>query len=153
MKKGIDYIGITASYLAHDGEGNFVMTLRGENCRDEQGVWDFGGGGIDFGDSAVKTIIKEIKEELDADVKNEDVHFLGYRDLFREQEGQETHWVSLQFIVQVNREHVKNNEPHKFDDIGWFRLDELPNNIHSTAHPMLEKFQAEIKEIAHSFPA
>lgn len=146
MEKGIDYIGVTASYLAHDGEGNVVMTLRGKNCRDEQGVWDFGGGGIEFGDSAVETIMKEIKEELDADVLPKDIHFMGYRDLFRKHEGQKTHWLSLQFIVQVSRNQVKNNEPHKFDDIGWFRIDNLPTLVHSTALPLLEEFDDRIKE-------
>ncbi len=59
MKKGIDYIGVTASYLAHDGNGRYVMTKRGQNCRDEQGTWDFGGGGVDLGDSVEETIIKK----------------------------------------------------------------------------------------------
>lgn len=109
-------------------------------------MWDFGGGGIDFGDSAVETIIKELKEELDVDVQETDVHFLGYRDLFREHEGQKTHWLSLQFIVQVDRNQVKNNEPHKFDDVGWFRLDDLPEALHSTARPLLKEFGEKIQK-------
>lgn len=139
MKKGIDYIGVTASYLAHDGNGKYVMTLRGANCRDEQGTWDFGGGGVDMGDSVEETIIKEVKEELDADVL--EMEFLGYRDLFREHEGEKTHWVSFQFLVRVDPGQVKNNEPHKFDDVRWVTLDNLPEPLHSTAIPMLEKFK------------
>lgn len=144
MKKGIDYIGITASYLAHDGQGNYVMTLRGKNCRDEQGCWDFGGGGVDLGDTVKETVIKEIKEELDADVI--EMSFMGYRDLFREHEGQKTHWVSMQFLVQINRAQVKNNEPHKFDDVQWFRLDNLPTPLHSTAQPLLDEFKDKIPD-------
>jgi len=139
MKKGIDYIGVTASYLAHDGQGNYVMTKRGQNCRDEQGTWDFGGGGVDLSDSVEETIIKEVKEELDADIL--EMEFLGYRDLFREHEGEKTHWVSFQFLVRVNPDQVKNGEPHKFDDVQWFTLDNLPSPLHSTAIPMLEKFK------------
>jgi 8-oxo-dGTP pyrophosphatase MutT (NUDIX family) len=138
MKKGIDYIGVTASYLAHDGKGNYVMTKRGDNCRDEQGCWDFGGGGVDMGDSVEETIIKEVKEELCADII--EMEFLGYRDLFREMSGEKTHWVSFQFLVRVSPEQVKNGEPHKFDDVQWFTLDNLPSPLHSTALPMLEKF-------------
>ena len=139
MKKGIDYIGVTASYLAHDGNGRYVMTKRGQNCRDEQGTWDFGGGGVDLGDSVEETIVKEVKEELDADVL--EMEFLGYRDLFREHEGEKTHWVSFQFLVRVDPVQVKNGEPHKFDDVQWFTLDNLPSPLHSTAIPMLEKFK------------
>lgn len=139
MRKGIDYIGVTASYLAHDGEGNYVMSLRGKNCRDEQGRWDFGGGGVDLGDSVEATIIKEVKEELDADVL--EMKFMGYRDLFREHEGEKTHWISMQFIVRVDPAQVKNNEPHKFDDVAWFKLDNLPSPLHSTALSLLEEFK------------
>lgn len=142
MKKGIDYIGVTASYLAHDGEGNYVMTKRGKNCRDEHGCWDFGGGGVDLGDTVEETIIKEVKEELDADVL--EIKFLGYLDIFREQEGQKTHWISMEFLVRVDPSQVKNNEPHKFDDIAWVRLDNLPTPLHSMTPLSLEKFKDQL---------
>jgi 8-oxo-dGTP diphosphatase len=144
MKKGFDYIGVTASYLAHDGQGNYVMTKRGQNCRDEQDTWDFGGGGVDFGDTVEETIVKEIKEELDADVLN--LEFLGYRDMFREIEGQQSHWVSFQFLVEVDREQVKNNEPHKFDAVEWFHLDALPEPLHSQAPLILEEFKDKLPQ-------
>ena len=142
MKKGVDHIGITASYLAHNGSRRYVMTKRGQNCRDEQGTWDFGGGSIEMGDTVEETIIKEIKEELDADVL--EMNFLGYRDMFREMNGEKTHWIALQFLVHVNAMQVKNNEPHKFDDVQWFTLDNLPNPLHSSALQILEKFKTKI---------
>ena len=40
-------------------------------------------------------------------------------------------WLALDFKVLVDREKVKNGEPHKFEEIGWFKLDNLPTPMHS----------------------
>jgi len=129
MKKGEDYIGISVTYLCHDGNGNFVFNKRGVNCRDEQGKWDIGGGAVDFGDSLEQTLRKEIKEEYCTDVI--DFEFLGYRDVFRENNGKKTHWLGMDFKVLVDKDKVANGEPHKLDAVEWFRLDNLPSPVHS----------------------
>jgi 8-oxo-dGTP pyrophosphatase MutT (NUDIX family) len=129
MKKGEDYIGISVVYFCHDGEGNFVFNKRSVNCRDEQGKWDIGGGGVDFGDSLEQTLRKEIREEYCTDIL--DFEFLGYRDVFRENNGKKTHWLAMDFKVLVDKNKVANGEPHKFDAVEWFRLDNLPSPIHS----------------------
>ena len=143
MQKGFDYIGVGVSYYCHDGEGNYVMNKRSNNCRDEHGCWDFGGGSIDFGDTVEETLVKEIKEEYCAE-KIEYV-FLGYNDNFREQNGKKVHWIQFHFSVKVDRNEVKNGEPHKFNEIGWFRLDALPAPLHSQTLPELELYKNKLK--------
>ncbi len=137
-QKGVDYVGITVSFFVHDGKGSFVLTKRSTNCRDEHGRWDFGGGGLDPHTSVEETLRKEIKEELCADVLEHE--FLGFRDIFREQEGQKTHWLALDFKVRVDRAQVSNGEPHKFDEVAWFSLDNLPAPLHSQAPHELELY-------------
>lgn len=66
---------------------------------------------------------KEIKEEYMADVLG--YEFLGFRDVHREKEGVRTHWIALDFKVLVDREEVRIGEPEKFDEIGWFTIDNL----------------------------
>ena len=129
MKKGEDFIGVSVIYFCHDGEGNFLLNKRSENCRDEHGKWDPGGGGLEFGDTVENTLKKEIKEEYCVDPLN--YEFLGHRDVHRETNGIKTHWIALDFKVRVDRSKVKNGEPHKFDGIGWFKLDNLPSPLHS----------------------
>src|SRR6185295_6821186 len=68
MKKGIDHIGVTVVYFCHDGKGNVLMAKRSANTRDEQGRWDIGGGGVEFGDTVEDTLRKKIKEEYNCDV-------------------------------------------------------------------------------------
>lgn len=144
MKKGIDFVGLTASYLCHDGNGNYLMNKRSIQCRDEHGAWDFGGGSIDFGESVETTLIKELKEEYCVDPIS--YEFLGYFDLFREFEGQKTHWLSLVFSVLVDKDQVKNGEPHKFEELKWVRLDNLPEPLHTGWQYMLPKIIDRLKK-------
>lgn len=139
MKKGIDYPGITVVFACHDGKGNFLLNKRSVNCRDEQGTWDPGGGGLDLGDSIEDTLRKEIKEEYCADAL--EIEFLGYRDIFREHNGVRTHWVAIEFKVLVDPAQVQIGEPYKFDEVGWFTLDALPAPLHSQYPHFLQKYR------------
>lgn len=139
MQKGVDYIGSGVVFFCHDGEGNILLAQRSKNTKDEHGNWDIGGGGIEFGDTAIDTLKKEIKEEYSTDVLNHE--FLGYRDVHREHNGIKTHWIVLDFKVLVNKEQAKIGEPHKFDNIGWFTLKTLPIPIHSQLPIFLEKYK------------
>ncbi|MEX1026698.1 MAG: NUDIX domain-containing protein [Candidatus Paceibacterota bacterium] len=129
MQKGIDYPGITVVFFCHDGQGNYVLAKRGKNCRDEHGCWDPGGGGVEHGESVEETLKKEIAEEYCTDVL--EYEFLGYQDVFREANGQRTHWIALTFKVLVDTNKVANGEPHKMDEIGWFPMKSLPTPLHS----------------------
>lgn len=142
MKKGEDYIGVTTTFLCHDGQGEVFLSKRSVNCRDEHGRWDCGGGSIEFGDTAEATVRKEIREEYGTEPL--DIQFLGYRDVFREHAGRSTHWLSLDFRVLIRRDEARNNEPHKFDEVGWFRLDALPEPMHSQWPAFLEKYGHEL---------
>lgn len=131
MKKGVDFIGLTVVSFNHDGNGRFVMHKRSQNCRDERGKWDIGGGAIEHGDPVLDSLSKEIKEEYCCEVL--EPVFLGYRDVHREHEGTKTHWLALDFMTRVNPDEVAIGEPHKFDDLRWFTKDEIPESeeLHS----------------------
>ena len=139
MDKGKDFIGVSVCYFCHNGKGNILMQKRGKNARDEHGNWDIGAGAIEFGDSVETALHKEIKEEYGCDVLQYEL--LGYRDILREQQGKNTHWIAIDFKVLVNSKQAKNGEPHKFDAIGWFTLDNLPSPVHSQLPRFLEKYK------------
>lgn len=147
--KGISFVGISASFICHDGEGSFYMALRGQNARDEQGTWDLGGGGVKWGEKVEDVIRREIKEEYGAEVL--ELEFLGYDDIFRKlADGTPTHWLAIRFAARVNRDDVFINEPEVLDDGGWFTLNNLPSPLHSQALPFLKKYQKQLKQILGS---
>lgn len=143
FKKGEDYTGISIVFLCHDGKGNILLNKRSTKCRDEHGTWDPGGGGLEFGDTVENTLKKEIAEEYCTDVL--DFEFLGYRDVHREHDGRKTHWLALDFKVLVDRNKVKNGEPHKLEAVEWFRLDNLPQPQHSQFPNFLRLYRDKIQ--------
>lgn len=139
MKKGIDFVGNSIIYICHDGQGHYLMQKRGIRARDEHNTWDFGGGALELGDTVAHTLRKEIKEEYGTTVLN--YEFLGFRGVHREHQGQKTHWIALDFKVLVDRSQVRNGEPDKFDEIGWFSLDKMPEMLHSQLPFFLNKYK------------
>lgn len=130
-QRGIDFIGVTCGFVCHDGQGRFVLHKRSQNCRDEQGRWDNGGGSHEFGSTIEETVRRELMEEHGAEAL--DMQFIGIYDYHRQlADGTPTHWVSILYAVRVDPAQVKNNEPYKIDDIGWFTMDTLPAPLHST---------------------
>ncbi len=142
LKKGEDYTGVTVVYLCHDGKGNYLLNKRSNQTRDEHGTWDPGGEGLEFGDTVENTLKKEIKEEYCTDVIS--YEFLGFRDVHRMNNDRPTHWIALDFKVLIDRDKVKNGEPHKFDEIGWFTSDRFPSPTHSQFPFFLEKYGEKI---------
>ncbi|MEK7632775.1 MAG: NUDIX domain-containing protein [Patescibacteria group bacterium] len=129
LKRGVDCIGVACSFVCHDGDGKFVLQKRSTNARDEHGRWDCGGGALEFGENFEETVRREVFEEYCAIAK--DVTLCGTHNVLRDNDGTPTHWVALTFAVRVDPSEVKNGEPHKIDEIGWFTLDTLPSPLHS----------------------
>jgi ADP-ribose pyrophosphatase YjhB (NUDIX family) len=128
-RRGIDHIGVSVSFIIHDGNGNIMLHKRGQQARDEQGRWDVGGGALEFGESIDDAIRRELKEEFCVDAI--DIEFLTAYEAHREHNGTPTHWIALLHAVKVDPSHVQNGEPHKIDEIGWFTSENLPSPLHS----------------------
>ncbi len=129
LKRGVDYIGVSVSFVCHDGKGNVLLNKRGQNCRDEQGRWDNGGGSLEFGETFEECLRRELKEEYC--VEPESFVNIGTFNNLREHDGKKTHWICILYAVKVDPSQVQNGEPHKLDEIGWFSPDALPSPPHS----------------------
>ncbi|OGY56387.1 MAG: hypothetical protein A2119_02495 [Candidatus Colwellbacteria bacterium GWA2_46_10] len=129
MKPGIDYVGITTPFYCHDGKGNFLLHKRSKQCRDEQGRWDAGSGQLEFGMTVEENVLKEVMEEYGC--SGEIQEQLPAHPILREQNGKKTHWIAISSFILVDPKDVKNNEPHKIDEIGWFKLSDFPEPLHT----------------------
>ena len=143
MIKGIDYTGVTVSFFCHDGQGNYVMHKRGVNCRDEQGRWDFGGGGLKFNEQLLDAVKREISEEFGTAPLL--IESIGNGEIFRIHDGKPTHWIAFRYRVLLDRDKVTNNGLDKHDELTWVTLDNLPSPLHSQLPTELEKYKDVLK--------
>lgn len=144
MNIGIDYVGVTTPFYCHDGKGNILLHKRSAACRDEQGRWDPGSGKLEHGLTLEENALKEVYEEYGC--KGEIQEQLPVHDIFREHDGVKTHWVAVSFIIKVNPDEVINGEPHKIDELGWFRIDALPEPLHTGFSHSLNKYREIIEK-------
>ncbi|MBP9820632.1 NUDIX domain-containing protein [Candidatus Saccharibacteria bacterium] len=142
--KGLSFTGIVTTFYCHDGNGNFLLQKRSKNTRDEQGKWDFGGGGLKHGYNLIDNVKREIKEEYGVDTLK--IDFIGYFEEFRPTKYNKTnsHWLAMIFCVLVDKNKVKINEPDKIDELDWFKLNNLPSPLHSQIQSELDKFGSKI---------
>lgn len=137
LRRGVDHIGVTVCFVVHDGKGNVLLQKRSQNCRDERGTWDVGGGAVEFGERIEDAVRREVTEELCT--KPVKVEFLLAYDAHRtNHEKEQTHWVALGHAVQVDPSKVKIGEPYKIDEIGWFNSKNLPKPLHSHMQKTLD---------------
>lgn len=128
-QRGYDFIGVSASFVVHDGNGRILLQKRGPKARDEHGRWDIGGGAIEFGETVEEAVQREVHEELGCEVL--DMEFLTAYDVHREHDGKKTHWIAIIYAVKVDPAEVVNNEPHKIEELKWFTSHDLPEPKHS----------------------
>lgn len=129
LRRGVDHIGVTVNFLIHDGEGRLLLQKRSQNCRDEQGRWDIGGGAVEFGETLEEAVHRELAEEYLT--KPLSITKTRSGTALRQNNGQLTHWVYVNYKVLVNPDDIKIGEPHKVDEIGWFTEETLPEPLHS----------------------
>jgi len=128
MIKGIDYTGIAVVFTCHDGMGNFLFAKRGEKVRDGQGLWEMPAGGVKFGEKVQEGLLRELKEELCVEPLS--IQEIGYSDVIQK-EGEVIlkHWVTFEFLVQVDPLKVQIGEPEKCSALEWRTLDNPPAEL------------------------
>lgn len=128
---------VSCVFICYDGAGEILLARRSAGARDEPGTWDTGAGALEFGETFEAAVTREVKEEYAAEPR--EITLLGVRNVVRAEPP--SHWVAVIFAVLVDRDAVAIGEPHKFDELGWFRPGALPSPLHSQLEPTIELFQ------------
>lgn len=131
MKKGVDFIGVGVGAIIINDKGELFLAKRGPKANNERGMWEFPGGGIEFGETMADCIKREIFEEYG--IKIELTNQLEALDHLIPDEKQ--HWVAVTYLAKIVKGSPKIMEVGKCDEIGWFEIDKLPQpmSIVSTA--------------------
>jgi len=121
------HTNIPASYLflIRDNE---ILLLRRYNTGYEDGNYSVIAGHVDKGESFTEAIIREAKEEANITLKKDDlkvVHIM-HRNSKTTKNNER---IDTFFVAENWSGELKNVEPNKCDDLSWFEIDKLPQNI------------------------
>lgn len=125
MQRGVDYIGVGVGALIVDKQGRLFLARRGPLAQNEIGCWEFPGGSVEFGETLVDALRREIFEEYGIDIEVGDL--LDVVDHILPDEGQ--HWVSPTYLCAIRAGVPVIREPDKCSEIGWFAPDAVPGEL------------------------
>lgn len=122
-------IDVCCVFVCRDPRGRLLLQRRTATCRDEAGTWDCGGGKVAFGEDPLDALHREVAEEYGT--RPLDVRQVGARSVVRGEGDSRSHWIALIFDVAVDPTTVRNAEPEKACDLGWYDRSRLPSPLHS----------------------
>jgi len=126
MLKGIDCIGVSVGAVIVNNRGEVLLTKRSQKTRNEQGKWETPGGAVKFGEKREEAVKREMMEELGVEI--EIVRVIHTSDEILTDQKQ--HWVPTCYLVKIKtNQEPKIMEPEKCDEIRWFPLNKLPENL------------------------
>ncbi|WP_282942056.1 NUDIX domain-containing protein [Paenibacillus sp. RC67] len=102
-----------------------VLLLKRQNTGFMDGKWSVVAGRMDGNEEVVSAAIREAKEEAGVDIDPSEIKVVGV--MHRKNTSSE--WVDFYLLVNTWRGTITNVEPHKCEELRWFSLRELPNNM------------------------
>lgn len=109
--------------LIRDGK---VLLQRRHNTGFEDGNYGVPAGHLDGGETVREGCAREMKEEIGVDIKPDDVHIA---HVLHRKNPSAIEYVDFFLTVDRYEGEVRNCEPDKCDDLRWFSLDALPDNM------------------------
>lgn len=136
-KPGHDYIGIGGGVLIFNKKKELLL-MRRAKTRNEDGWWSRPGGEVEYGEKAIASMKREIKEE--AGINIDIWGYLPHTDHIIKKENQ--HWISIGYLANIKSGKPRIMEPDKCDGIGWFSLKNLPPKIQQTTKEGIRNYLA-----------
>jgi mutator protein MutT len=137
MRAGVDYIGVGVGAIIVDEQGRLFLARRGPKAGNERGLWEFPGGSVDFGERLADALRREMREEYAIDIEIGEL--VDVADHILPEENQ--HWVSPSFVARVIAGEPAIQEPEKCSAIGWFALDQIPEDLTRITRLNLENYR------------
>ncbi|MDQ6418582.1 NUDIX domain-containing protein [Paenibacillus sp. LHD-117] len=102
-----------------------VLLLKRKNTGFEDGKWSVVAGRIDGNEEVKAAAIREAKEEAGVDIVSDDLEVTGVFHR-RNPKGAGSEWIDFYLSVRNWQGEIVNMEPHKCEELRWFRMNELP---------------------------
>jgi 8-oxo-dGTP diphosphatase len=138
LKRGTDYIGVGVGAIIINRQNELFLAQRGPLAKNERGLWEFPGGSVEFGETLANALKREIFEEYGLVI--EVGALLDVVDHILPEEGQ--HWVSPTYLCKPLSGEPVIQEPGKCTAIGWFAIDQIPDELTVISRHNLRHFLA-----------
>ncbi len=120
---------VPSSYLALIKDGKVLLSRR-FNTGYYDGNYSLPAGHVDKDETFSQCIVREAKEEIGIDLNSKDLNVVHVMHRFSGKEyGDNGYRVDLFFTAEKWEGDVENKEIDKCDDLSWFDLDKLPENM------------------------
>lgn len=113
-----------------------VLLLRRFNTGYEDGNYSVVAGHVDAGETVINAAIREANEEVGVTLTPQDIEVVHVMNRKSEDE-------RIDFFMAVKHwtGEITNKEPHKCDELSWFPMASLPDNIIPYVRSALESYQ------------
>lgn len=105
-----------------------LLLLKRKNTGFEDGKWSVVAGRIDGNEEVKSAAIREAKEEAGVDIDPSDLEVTGVTHR-RNSSGSGSEWIDFYLTVRVWNGEIANMEPHKCEELRWFPLSGLPDDM------------------------
>ena len=127
---------VPAVYLILEKNGAILMMKR-YNTGYQDGNFGLPSGHVEINELPLAAMVRELEEELGVRVKKDDLKLV--HTLYRAAHDETGERLDLFFAANRWEGEPKNREPQKCDDLQWFSLANLPNNMVPYIRFVLEK--------------
>lgn len=134
----MDYIKYLREMIGHKpvnlvGSGCLIFNEKGQvllQRRSEDGLWGNVGGLMELGETIYENVIREVKEETNLDIRQEDLKlfniYSGEGQHYFYPNGDEVHLVNIMF--ETHKVSGKMKLDHESLELKYFDLDKLPTD-------------------------
>ncbi len=114
----------------HDDAEKASSDLHGE------GTWTMPGGKLDFQETLIDGVIREVAEEIGVNIPKENLEVLCVQDDMVP----DNHYVTIGFICRDFKEEPRVMEPEEITEWKWYNLNSLPEKFYPPSAKMIKSF-------------
>ena len=120
------YRSLVAVYVMVVNERQELLVLRRANTSYRDGFYDMPAGHLENGETLSQAAARELAEETGLQVSQGDLEFV---ELLHRQSSNDLVYIDVFFRAKKWEGDPRIMEPEKCDDLSWFSMDALPENI------------------------
>ncbi|AOZ94121.1 NUDIX hydrolase [Paenibacillus crassostreae] len=132
MKSPIFYGAVHLLFYRNENE---VLLLKRQNTGFEDGKWSVVAGRIDGNEEVIEAAIREAKEESGVDIEPSQLELVGVMH----RKNTDSEWIDFYLKVESWSGEISNCEPHKCEELTWFKVNEMPENMISYIRTAINK--------------